>query len=187
MLSPPRTIVGAVFGVLAAAMLFTSAGAQQGSFIEGPPGRGVEFAVHSGGPVAGLALAAPDAESFFTTVDGKFVGYIVGAPDFVNAAFNTHFALGVPPNTPLIVFTPLPQSGVAGLVTLGPNCPVIQQDNPCPDTPFEAELVITTSEGVEVTRTSSGTDGRYRVAVVPGEYVIVPQSPSGLHLPFAGR
>ena len=69
-LSLLRTVVGAAFGVIAAAMLIASADAQQGSFIEGAPGPGVEFAVYSRGSAEGLVLAAPDAESFFTTVDG---------------------------------------------------------------------------------------------------------------------
>lgn len=64
------------------------------------------FALYTGGPVEGLSAAAPLAEGFFITVDGSFVSYLPGAPDFVNATFNDHFGGEIPPSTPLIVFTP---------------------------------------------------------------------------------
>lgn len=75
-------------------------------FVGGPPGPGVNFAVYSGGPVEDLPIAAPDASAFFATVDGQFVSYRVGAPSFVNNQFSSHFADGIPANTPLIVLTP---------------------------------------------------------------------------------
>jgi len=81
--------------------------------------------------------------------------------------------------------TPPPDSGIQGTVTLGPNCPVVQVGQPCPDTPYEAELVITTSSGKEVARTGSGADGQYRVELEPGDYIVVPQSAPGSQLPFA--
>lgn len=56
---------------------------------------------------------------------------------------------------------------------------------PCPDTPYEAELVIITPAGKEVARTTSGADGRYRVALMPGDYIFVPQRPPSSQLPFA--
>ena len=272
-----------------------------GSFLDGVPGPGVEFAVYSGGPAEELPAAAPNAASFFTTVDGAFVGYVAGAPGFVNAGFLEHFAAGIPANTPLIVYTPaapapeppstvlgvgesidlgggerltftgvvqdsrcpvdvqcvwageavlafaltgggttversigfspggeasgvlgsyrvtvlavapepkstvpIPSdgyevtvsvdglvttpggSGLEGVVTLGPLCPVQQLGAPCPDRVYAATLVLLDANEVEVGRVTSGADGWYRLAADPGVYTLAPQSPDGSPLPFAG-
>ncbi len=77
-------------------------------------------------------------------------------------------------------------SGLEGVVTLGPLCPVQQLGVPCPDRVYSATLVVLDTDGVEVARVTSGGDGWYRVAVAPGEYTLVPQTPSGVPLPFAG-
>jgi hypothetical protein len=64
-------------------------------------------------------------------------------------------------------------SGVEGTVTIGPQCPVERADQPCPDKPFAAKLLIVrASDGKVVARTNSGADGRFRVAVAPGSYRI---------------
>ena len=80
-----------------------------------------------------------------------------------------------------------PHSGVRGLVTLGPNCPVVRSDTLCPDSPYEAELVVLDADGDEVKRVRSEQDGSYEVALKPGVYRMVPQSPPGLPLPFASE
>jgi hypothetical protein len=71
-------------------------------------------------------------------------------------------------------------SGVAGRVSLGPQCPVETADNPCPDEPAAgAEVTVSTpvpgdahAAGEVVAHTTTGVDGRYRVAVAPGQYVV---------------
>lgn len=77
-------------------------------------------------------------------------------------------------------------SGVEGVVTLGPLCPVAQAGMPCPDRAYMATLALLDGNGVEVDRVTSGTDGYFRLAVAAGRYTLVPQSPPGLPLPFAG-
>ena len=58
---------------------------------------------------------------------------------------------------------------------LAPTCPVeIAGASPCV-TPYAAVLVITDSDGREVTRVTAGADGTFRVPLPPGEYVILPQ------------
>lgn len=66
-------------------------------------------------------------------------------------------------------------SGIEGTVTIGPTCPVVTPDANCDDRPFAAELVIV-ERGTQrlVARTRSGADGRFRVALAPGEYTILP-------------
>lgn len=71
--------------------------------------------------------------------------------------------------------TPGPPSGIRGLVQLGPTCPVQDADaTPC-IAPYSAQLVILDGNEVEVTRVTSGADGRFEVALAPGDYTIVPQ------------
>lgn len=84
---------------------------------------------------------------------------------------------------PQCTFAPCPTSpttavsGIEGVVTIGPSCPVLR-DPPevgCADKPYAAELVIKSQDGSrEVARTSSGTDGAFKVALPPGRYVLAP-------------
>ena len=69
-------------------------------------------------------------------------------------------------------------SGIEGTVTIGPMCPVVTQDTPCPDEPYEATVVIEDESGDDVTTAQSGEDGRFRVSLAPGTYTLVPQSPT---------
>ncbi|MEX2160995.1 MAG: hypothetical protein WD751_03690 [Anaerolineales bacterium] len=73
--------------------------------------------------------------------------------------------------------------GIRGQVLLGPNCPVVQEDEPCPDTPYQTELVVTSADGVrEIKRFSSDADGRFEVNLPAGAYSI--RSPGGTGLPY---
>jgi hypothetical protein len=79
--------------------------ATDGSFSGDIANLGVSLVLFDGGSMAQL-VAAAQAESVTTisaTVDGKFMTYVVGAPEFVNAAFKAHFAGGVSAQTPLVL------------------------------------------------------------------------------------
>lgn len=113
-------------GLLAGAILFTTATAQQQGQFVGTLTPGVNLTLYTGGPVDRLEQAAPNAVSFFVTVDGELIGYVAGAPGFVNAGFLGHFTSGIPANTPMLVLagsgapapnptptaTPTPQAGL---------------------------------------------------------------------------
>lgn len=71
-----------------------------------------------------------------------------------------------------------------GQVLLGPMCPVVQQGQECPDQPYQATLTVKTPEGVQITQFQSDEQGRFKVPLVPGEYILHPESPNGI--PFAG-
>jgi hypothetical protein len=71
-----------------------------------------------------------------------------------------------------------PASGVEGHVTIGPVCPVVQVDNPCPDKPFQATLTVLNPRGKKVTSFQTDTDGFYHVPLKPGDYVMHPESPN---------
>lgn len=78
-------------------------------------------------------------------------------------------------------------SGIEGTVTIGPMCPVVRQDTPCPDEPYEATVVIEDESGDEVATAQSGEDGRFRVSLAPGTYTLAPQSPNEGAPPFASE
>jgi hypothetical protein len=61
---------------------------------------------------------------------------------------------------------------------------VVQEDVDCPDQPLVADLEVQDLRARVVARGRSEADGRYRIAVGPGEYMLVPLSPS-VGLPFA--
>jgi hypothetical protein len=69
-------------------------------------------------------------------------------------------------------------SGIAGLVLIGPQCPIVQEGVPCPDEPFETELRVRTDGGEEVLTTRSGPDGRFQLALAPGRYLVEPVAPN---------
>ena len=73
----------------------------------------------------------------------------------------------------------LSDSGIGGEVLIGPICPVMEPDNPCPDKPFEASIEIRGQDnrGDHLT-VRSGKDGRFRVKLAPGKYKLTPISPN---------
>ncbi len=78
-----------------------------------------------------------------------------------------------------------PSSGIDGLVTIGPTCPVERIDTPCPDKPYQATIVVNDEGGNEVARGQSGEDGRFRIALAPGTYILAPRSSNQGGYPFA--
>ena len=75
--------------------------------------------------------------------------------------------------------------GIDGLVLIGPQCPVQRPDDPCPDLPHQAWIGVRTATGSHVTRVRSGEDGRFRVGLRRGSYVLEPES--GSPFPIAGE
>jgi hypothetical protein len=71
------------------------------------------------------------------------------------------------------------ESGVEGQVSIGPMCPVVQPDRPCPDKPFAASIEIQKQDdkGDHLT-VRSGEDGRFRVKLAPGKYKLTPMAPN---------
>jgi hypothetical protein len=75
-------------------------------------------------------------------------------------------------------------TGIVGLVTLGPLTPVQQEGEPGEDwVPYSATLIVKDSDGTKVAEVTSGADGRFTVYVEPGTYLVEPQSPGVL--PYA--
>ena len=99
---------------------------------------------------------------------------------------------GTPPPTEytlnLRVGTPAPAlaiSGVRGRVTIGPMCPVMRLDQPCPDRPYAASLVVRDSVGRLISPLESDAEGLSALPLPEGRYVIEPASGSAARLPSA--
>jgi hypothetical protein len=81
---------------------------------------------------------------------------------------------------------PPADSGIRGRVFIGPQCPVVQEGVPCPDAPYEASIRVRRESGKLVKTVRSGKDGRFRVNLAPGRYVLEPLSPNEGAPPYAG-
>ena len=65
-----------------------------------------------------------------------------------------------------------PGTGVEGIVSVGPQCPVETPDSPCPDLPFVGEVQATASDG-NVTTVTTDAQGSFTMDLVPGSYTLV--------------
>lgn len=74
-------------------------------------------------------------------------------------------------------------SGVQGIAVVGPSCPVERINSPCPPRPIAATIVVRNHQGAEVTRVESGSDGRFRVDLLPGSYTLIGITPGNGMLP----
>ena len=63
-----------------------------------------------------------------------------------------------------------PGTGIQGVVQVGPTCPVERINSPCPPHPLAATVVVRDGAAAEVTRFTSGADGRFKVNLRPGTY-----------------
>jgi hypothetical protein len=64
-------------------------------------------------------------------------------------------------------------TGVFGIVTAGPTCPVEQVGNPCPPRPVAAEVDVQDVNGHSAASTRTDGAGRYALSVKPGSYTLV--------------
>ena len=67
-------------------------------------------------------------------------------------------------------------SGLYGQVTIGPTCPVQQINNPCPDQPYQATIIVLDSNRKQVTQFQTDSQGNFRIGLQPGTYSLAPQS-----------
>lgn len=71
-----------------------------------------------------------------------------------------------------------PASGISGTVLAGPACPgPVRVGSPCPDRPVAITIEAVQGGAVAATFTTAA-DGRFRVPLAPGSYVL--RSKSGL-------
>ena len=65
------------------------------------------------------------------------------------------------------------QTGIRGMVTLGPTCPVEQPGEVCVE-PYEADLRIECPDGFDIVTAHSDATGEFEVRLPPGRYRVVP-------------
>ncbi len=73
-------------------------------------------------------------------------------------------------------------TGIEGVVLIGPQCPVVREGEDCPDKPYHAQIeVYDPVVRRTVASTSSDADGRFRLLVPPGTYTLIPlPEPGGI-------
>jgi hypothetical protein len=76
-------------------------------------------------------------------------------------------------------------SGIEGQVFIGPICPVAQVGQECPDQPYQAVVTVTSPKGERIAQVQADEEGRFRIPLGPGEYILHPESPNVL--PFANE
>jgi hypothetical protein len=69
-----------------------------------------------------------------------------------------------------------PDQGIEILALLGPICPVESEEAPCPDEPYQAWIQVRSRQGLIVTRIRTAEDGRARIGLGAGLYVVHPES-----------
>jgi hypothetical protein len=74
------------------------------------------------------------------------------------------------------------ESGIEGQVLMGPMCPVAQQGQGCPDQPYQATITVNSPNGGTILQFQTDGAGHFKIPLVPGEYVLHPESPNGMPL-----
>jgi hypothetical protein len=71
-----------------------------------------------------------------------------------------------------------------GQVVIGPTCPVEMPGLDCADKPYQATLTVLTPSGDKITRFTTDEEGQFRVNLAPGQYILHPESPDDMGLPY---
>ena len=125
------------------------------------------------------ATATPDRSTAAPAATAGVATSVAAFPGVATAAAGIPPAVETPapppPPTPLPTLVQTGESGIAGVVTIGPTCPVQRIDSPCPDRPYEAAITFWRG-AARVAETRSAADGTYSVALPPGTYRVVGES-----------
>ena len=73
-------------------------------------------------------------------------------------------------------------SGIDGIAMIGPICPVVHENTPCPDKPFQAWFIVFTTSKKEALRFQTDEQGHFRVNLPPGDYVLHLEFPRQMRL-----
>lgn len=75
------------------------------------------------------------------------------------------------------VGAPAGHSGVIGVALVGPTCPVEGAGKDCGNRPAQGTVLVQDrASGAAAATVQTGADGRFRVALPPGEYVVTASS-----------
>jgi hypothetical protein len=67
---------------------------------------------------------------------------------------------------------PVARSGIRGVVTAGPQCPVVVQGSPCPDRPWSGTVRVATPDGDTVREVETDARGGFSADLEPGSYEV---------------
>jgi hypothetical protein len=67
-------------------------------------------------------------------------------------------------------------SGIEGLVTLSPTCPMVINDVDCSDRPYRATIDVLNAHNEIVGEIQSDTSGHFQKYLQPGTYILRPES-----------
>ena len=70
-----------------------------------------------------------------------------------------------------------PGSGLVGRVIMFPTCPVETPSSPCPRKGVQTTLAIESADGERTEQVQTGSDGTFRVALEPGDYLLSAMPP----------
>jgi hypothetical protein len=65
-----------------------------------------------------------------------------------------------------------PESGLVGRVIMFPTCPVETLSSPCPRKGVQTTVAIESADGERTEQVRTGSDGTFRVALEPGDYLV---------------
>lgn len=68
-------------------------------------------------------------------------------------------------------------SGITGQVLLGPMTAVVRSDKIVPDKPYQAKIKILNEKREFVTEFETDEEGKFRIPLAPGTYIISPVAP----------
>ena len=80
---------------------------------------------------------------------------------------------------------PASGQGIQGQALLGPTCPVVRAEDPCPDRPYQATIDVLSPDGAFVKEFTTAADGTFTVHLPPGDYIL--QGGGGKAFPRAPR
>jgi hypothetical protein len=76
------------------------------------------------------------------------------------------------------------ESGVEGQMLIGPTCPVMQIADPCPDKPYQGNFSVKALSGEIVAHFKTDEQGRFKVFLSPGEYILFSEDTAAMHFPI---
>jgi major membrane immunogen (membrane-anchored lipoprotein) len=78
--------------------------------------------------------------------------------------------------------SPIPPSGIEGLVTKGPMCPgpVAIGDTKCQDQPYQTAISVLDINNKPITQFQTDVSGLFKIPLAPGTYVLHPESTKNL-------
>ena len=67
------------------------------------------------------------------------------------------------------------ESGIKGTITVGPQCPVVKADEPCPDLPYVGKVNIfrASNRRNPFIVIETNKEGKFEVSTAPGDYIVI--------------